>query len=575
MTRIAVCSHPVRRHTVRMNRVGLALSVVSLLNIASMPMKAYISEYLPWRAPPTVPDTYANYSDFNAQKLAFNGALYNNETLSRGATYLTDTVHDIQVMRYVLFPALVAPISRDNCLSQFLVGLPGLVFFTPAQMDYLCHLVEATNATTPVGVESGSCFRNTQLTLEIGTICLWVTRGDAVYGSNDSLALTYSFVYNAPRYCTWLWCKFAYRVFTTGIVIRRLWSQYYRHIVHLRQRLVLESHVATPRRDRWRYELVLGDPTAIILLDAWVALAFVVDIWLSTANVGIAVLRASQNSDIVVNLLNILYLSRTVWFGYFGLCMTAHLLRRYEAQHLFDEVDPTMVAIGVTVFGPLISWLSGNWAPLASVYHWLFSVLVPYEQKSEKDEIFLACVFYTFCIASLPVGYGFVAASVRHRAFPMLKYCKIGVGPRLRAIDYSSYVYNTVKNRLLLSLVRSFRDPSAMPSRGGSIYELFRRNANYKTSATLSLCGADCYLLCYDGDDVLTEKLRLSLLSSLSQNGRTTLIAESRTASPYIFNALEMQLPDVLRSRSSKVRVQGEVAFVAIQRPLAPSPWCL
>ncbi|EQC37965.1 hypothetical protein SDRG_04395, partial [Saprolegnia diclina VS20] len=62
-------------------------------------MKAYISEYLPWRAPPVLPDTFNNFSDLSAHTLALDQRLYNNATLPQGATYFTDWTNDVQVMR--------------------------------------------------------------------------------------------------------------------------------------------------------------------------------------------------------------------------------------------------------------------------------------------------------------------------------------------------------------------------------------------------------------------------------------------------------------------------------------------
>ncbi|KDO18375.1 hypothetical protein SPRG_16156 [Saprolegnia parasitica CBS 223.65] len=391
MPRVADSSQqPTRRYAVKCNYVGLFLSTCSLLNIASMPMKAYISEYLPWRAPPVMPDMFSNFSDFSAHMLAFDKRLYNNATLPQGATYVTDWTNDVQVMRQVLYPSVLAPLAPEACLGSFLLGMPGLIFYTPAQMDLLCSLVATTNASE-LYFPPGACFANALSSRNVGTSCYWIDHGNTLTNATEPDAVTLTYVYNATRYYKWLWCKFAYRILSTCFVIYRLWTQYYRHCLWLHRRLARASHFATPPTTNWRYELVLGDPTAIILMDPMVALVFLVDIWISIGNVGVAVLRASQNGDVTVNLLNILYLSRTVWFGYFALCLTAFCLRRYSKQHLFADVDTTMVAIGVTVYGPLISWLSGNVAALAAAYQWCFTAPVPADKTSQQNELALGC----------------------------------------------------------------------------------------------------------------------------------------------------------------------------------------
>ncbi|OQR92652.1 hypothetical protein ACHHYP_03364 [Achlya hypogyna] len=552
---------PPRRYRVVLNRASVVLSLCSLVNVASMPLKAYISEYVPWRAPRVIPTAYANYSDFNEKLLRYNAATYSYATLPSGATYYSDTINDVQVMRALLHPADKAPIARDNCVRDFLLGLPGLMFYTEAQMDLLCNLVAPANATQPQDATRGACFVHTIARSNIGTSCVWLTPGDAISGSNTTDAVTMTFTYTAPRYAMWLWLKFGYRLCNTCFVLYRMWTKYYRHVVDLRWRLQTTGHLEDRGQelDVWRYDLVLGDPTAIILMDPWVATAFLVDIWLSIGNVGIAILRASQNGDLVVNLINILYLSRTVWFAYCGLCITAAWLKKRHKQRLFIDVDPTMVAMGIAVYGPIVSWFSGNVTIMAQAYHLLFSALVSPELRNEMNDVLLGCIFYTIMIAVLPLVYGFLAAHFQLRQ-----------GTRT---NYGSFRYNNIKNRALFKCLNSFRATKAGAARGGAVYALFNFDARYKHCPTISMRGADCFLLCHNATSNTSENFRLSLLDSLDMNPRDDKLTVHVATKPptYVVNAIDVPAQVVMQGKSPTPQWSGRVE---IHRPTVPSAWC-
>ncbi|EQC38896.1 hypothetical protein SDRG_03854 [Saprolegnia diclina VS20] len=516
------------RFCVRRNRSAMLVSLIMLLNILSMPMKAYLSEFLPWQTVPALPDAFANYSSFSNATLAYQQAHYTPWTLPNGSKYFDDAAMDVQVLRATLNLTNHEPIrSRADCLASFVLGLPGLIYYTPVQLDLVCALAADADVNASSWDKVGACYVDKFCTIVIGHSCVWLSAGDAVHGGELSPhVVTITYTFTGTRLSQWLWWKLGFRTVLTIFVAWRLWQQYYAHCQRLQECLAVRGHCANLSPTEWRYELVLGDPTAIILMDPSVACAFVVDIWISTNSVGIAVLRASQNGDLYVMFVTFVYLSRTVWFAYCALCVAAYCLKKWKIEHAFTEVDPTLVAVGVAIYGPLVSWLSGNVGFLALLYQWTFTLLVPSSLLGQENELGPGCAMYTLLIACLPLAYGFAIPALRHR------FCK----HRSKTPNYASPFYNSIKNRTIFGLLAPFR-PSAdvypveatkrILERGGAIYSLFATNSRYKNCPTISLRSADCFLLCYHNES-LVSKIRLSLLCSLDCNAATPELAPAR-----------------------------------------------
>ncbi|EQC38891.1 hypothetical protein SDRG_03849 [Saprolegnia diclina VS20] len=546
------------RFAVRRQPIAFLLSVVMVVNIASMPMKAYLTEPLPsFRAPP--PDErFANYSAFNAATLAANRAYYNALTIPNGTTYFSDDHRGAQVVRHAINLTNHRAMDRSECVSSFVLGFPGLIYYLPHQMDMVCALAAANAPNAADWDGRGSCFHSRFCSVEIGHVCVWLDAGDAVHGDPEApQKLTLSFAFTSERFFLWLWIKLVYRCGITLLVVHRMWARYYAHCVALERTLVSRGH--RPGLDEaHRYDLLLGDPTAIILLDPTIAFAFVVDMWMSTSSVGIAVLRATQNSDTAILLLTFIYLSRTVWFAYCALGLTSSFLKRCRLEHAFAEVDPTMLAVAVAIYGPLVSWLSGNVGFLALLYQWTFACLAPPTLVAEQNELAPGCAMYTLLIGSLPLCYGFIAPRF---------YCGFqgkSQTPRTLA-DYSSQRYNSVKSRLVFGFLEKLQKSSQQLLRGpetnlgGTVYAVFESNPRYKNCPTISMRSADVFVFCYRDDEVV-QKIRLSLLSSLDCNASDPALAirVRKSASPLFVSAI------------APLQKGWE-----IQRPSKPSIWCI
>ncbi|KDO25689.1 hypothetical protein SPRG_08988 [Saprolegnia parasitica CBS 223.65] len=521
-----------------------------LFNISLMPIKAYLSEDLPWTrdAQWSASD---NFTDFNTSTLARYQAKYNVSTLPPQCVYHNDAAAGVELVRVQMDMTTHAAIARDNCVADFLLGKPGVVYYTTSIRSLLCDLAaaNASNFHLLAWQNRGTCVYNTYFGLYIGHQCVWITADDGAHTHR----LTISMAIATYASTTWLWCKLAFRVGLSFVTLYLLYAKYYRHCLDLESLLLHHGHQRTSCTNLWRYEVIWGDPTAMILLNPAIAGMFALDCWLSVDTVTLAIMRASQAHEITVMLLGCLYLSRTVWFAYAALCGVNTCLKRHKKEHLFAEVDPTLVAVAATIYGPLVTWMAGNVEFFLELFHALFDLVVPSVLKRDRFDGSIPSTMYSLMLASLPVVYGFSHALLRK--------------PRTTPRDlhlYSSFRFNSIKNRLVLCALRLLHSPLPVhvPAIGGTMHRLFELVPRYKRWPTISFRGSDCYVHCYC-DGTLKERLRLSLVDDLDR-----LVLEANMA---IHDAPE----DSMYSVNVLVLPSAQRAHPLLQRPVQPSAWCL
>ncbi|KDO29691.1 hypothetical protein SPRG_05642 [Saprolegnia parasitica CBS 223.65] len=543
MPKVVAVAGPAREFRVHRNRGAWLLCVVMLANLISIPARAYLSESFPGLDPTIDAPVFASFAALeNATLTAYMTTYIDVSALG----YQYDDTNSIYVLRRTLNMSTTSTTLR--CFQEFALGLPGLIYYTAAQLNFLCAFLASDTRLSYVN--RGSCHVDRSCALDIGHSCIWLSqrKGD----HPDVYILSYA--YTAVRWNDWLWIKLFYRIAITGLVSQRLYSGYWRHVRDLE--IVLRQHGHCPGLDahKWRYELVLGDPTAIVLMDSWVAFALVVDTWLSTNTIGVAILLATQVDDLWAMFLSLVYLSRTVWFAYFGLCATAHTLKKWRFEHAFSEVDPTLVAVAVAIYGPLLSQLSAHMEGLVRLYHWLFALCVPENAEAHENELGPGCAMFTLMIGSLPLLYGFAHPRWARR----MHAWKRKVAPAVLQ-DYASPLYNGLKNRVFVRFLSTLHTPT-LRAEGGSVYALFATNPRYKNCPTISLRSADCFLLCYHNEALVT-KIRLSLLDNLDRN----------LADP----ALAVRIASVVATSNMNELVLHPSQPPTLRRPRIPSPWCI
>ncbi|EQC38898.1 hypothetical protein SDRG_03856, partial [Saprolegnia diclina VS20] len=498
---------------VRWNKISVLISAAMLINIASMPLKAYLSEQVPWRASEAPEPVFANYSAFNAWYLASNQARFNRQTLAHASSYYVDDSTRTDVIRVALDMRTSQP--ESSCIS-FLLGLPGLIFYSGGFWNVLCSFeaIDHRNATLGDALrwdKVGACQYGKFASVLVGRQCVWLTTGNDLTGFDAPGVYTLTFTFQLGRFYNWLWCKFAYRVGLTCYVLRVMWRAYYRHCLHLAR--TLTTHGLQRRTPPCTsFEIVVGDPTALVLLNPIVSTAFTLDIWFSMEYMGIAMVRATQFVDLYTLFLAFLYFSRTVWFAYLALAFTSRCLKRYHKEHWFVEVDPTIVAVCVAVYSIPVDYLQAN-TVVVYLYYYLFRLPSSTDMQDHQVDVLFGCVLLTLLIAAVPIVYGFARARCSRKA--------------TTSVPYASLDYNSVKNRLLFKLVRSITVRRGLVDEsGGSLYAAFAHDARYKMHPTTSLRSVDCFVLT-KARGRTTHLERLSLLSSLDRLGSEAALAIS------------------------------------------------
>ncbi|OQR95195.1 hypothetical protein THRCLA_07997, partial [Thraustotheca clavata] len=208
------------------------------------PMKAYLSQAFPWTHLINYP-TSSNFTQFNQTTLELYQEAYNNNRL------LMSTRNSI---------------PQDQCLSTFILGLPGVLFYTDGIYNILCSL-----ATMKETFDSK----------------LWHNRALV----QIHISYSYLFVY-----------------LTRSMVIEQVLIKY--------------GHKAKAQPGRnWSYDVVWGDPTALVLMNPFIATAFTIDYWFSVDRIATSIMQMTQSGDSIE------------WFTYAALCITSIFLKRKGKEH--------------------------------------------------------------------------------------------------------------------------------------------------------------------------------------------------------------------------------------------------
>ncbi|OQR91203.1 hypothetical protein ACHHYP_04896 [Achlya hypogyna] len=487
------------KSTVVVNYRSVFASALLFLNVAIMPLKAYVSEPFPWHDRSELWDYEHNCSVsfelchagwdsfFHKHKPAYGVAfgqsydvLQENLTISPVWTnFSSDAEPD------VVFAVFETPPERRSMLQ---------ILNNQAPVTSFSHFNVARLFGIPVSYSASWG------ELANGTACIWIGFRTAEFST------------------PWQSFKFAVRSCLTLYIVWRMWTSYYKHYVVLVTNL---ARFGLPHAGGMStvYEVVLGDPTSIILLDPLVSVVFVVDFWLSADYVTRAFMRLTQTEHRGIFLTACFYLSRTVWFAYAGLAAFSKLLKRWRKEHCFAEVDPSLVAMGVAVIAGPFTCLQFRVPFLLVIYRFLFTCVLTPAQTDEGGEVSLGAFVYSMLMGLLPLSYGLavpllapltprthVVSLVRQKTCALVN----------RAV--AAQEYNDWKHRLLLwaigrSMPKNRKDTYALY--GGSVYQLLATSRCFKANVCMSQRGADCYVIFATG--AKTVSVRLSLLQCLDR----------------------------------------------------------
>ncbi|KDO26814.1 hypothetical protein SPRG_08104 [Saprolegnia parasitica CBS 223.65] len=481
-----------------------------------MPIMAYFTEPFPWlpRIQPsagTSPSANETLATFEERTLADYTTRYTLGVHLTRSDYFYDAVQDVDV--------LCGPLQFLSEASFTYVDLPGAIFYSKrARLWMRAASLGNRNASTTALVQSGTLFG-----ISFSHAAIWIDpHNNVFFAAHLSRGST-----------TWLYVKLVIRFSMALRILYLLWTTYfvhYRSLVHQLQRYGTcgESE---------RLEIIVGDPTCLILQNTWICIYFVIDFWCSLEIVGRSVLQLSQSLDSWTVVCATLYLSRTVWFGYLVLNLSGYVLRRCGLEFHCAQADPTGVAIGVTlVVGPL-TYYQLRQSFFIDLYHALFTLVLPTSDSFNAIEGALPASVYSLLLGALPLTYSFIFPALeralrrsRRRVWVQSTLSRLKSSRRhlsrvitrstsmLRAVDGGAFArlsYNDWKHRLLLSLVFGGcwrRKKERLPKifKGGSIYKLFTTHRHLQRNAAFSFRGSDCYVLSHTSNGVISHRLSLS-----------------------------------------------------------------
>ncbi|KDO20753.1 hypothetical protein SPRG_13335 [Saprolegnia parasitica CBS 223.65] len=465
--------------------------------IKQPPLKAYLTEPLPWmpRTEPSIgvsPGANETFAAFEARALAFYTSQYTSSAPSSGVRYVYDATNDVDV--------LCGRLQHMTEASFSYAPLPGAFFYSKRTRLWVRDASLGTrNASSTALVQPGTLFGRPS-----SIAVLWID-------AHDSICFAVQLDHGSS---TWLYCKLGFRMATTLLILSLLWSTYY---VHYRSLAIGLRQFGTCGESE-RLEIIVGDPTCLILQNTWICVLFVVDFWCSLETAGQCIFRIDQTADKWAFALSTLYLSRTVWFGYLVLNLSGYVLRRCGLESRVAQADPTGVAIGVAlVVGPL-TYYQLRLSAFIDLYHVLYTAFLPPNKAMDYVEHIPPAILYTIVLGALPLVYSF--------AWPALIRLLIPAAS-LACGAFARSSYNDWKHRLLLGLIfgcgccrRRHRVPKTF--RGGSIYKLFTTHRHLQRNAAFSFRGSDCYVLSHT--PTTTISYRLSLSDALLLDHRTDIV---------------------------------------------------
>ncbi|RHY23261.1 hypothetical protein DYB36_012164, partial [Aphanomyces astaci] len=350
----------------------------------------------------------------------------------------------------------------------------------------------------------------TILTTTASTSVLWIVPGNdlgstSASSSTNSSASTVYYVYRpVVKPLLWRLVKFLYRIGLCGWIFMLCTTHYYCHVYHLYNNLkTIPLHVTSPAITR--YEILVGEPTCVVLSNPWLCLAFVVDICASTEYVGQACLRVCQTENWFYFGLGLLYLGRTVWCAYSTLTILNIVLKRCHRTTWFAPANTTVLAVAATWAGGGIVTIQKQWPKVLDLYTSLF---LPYDVDEDVSklhhighmDIALIMAVYLGTMGNLPFA---VAGGSR-----VLK--------KVRSVMMTSRLKQKVSFVSILIATNRRRSSGTTSSlRRLRSIEMVVECPDYQSQCTISQRGGDCYVLSYDRRDDLVEVTRVTLVSQI------------------------------------------------------------
>ncbi|ETV94404.1 hypothetical protein H310_12033 [Aphanomyces invadans] len=346
---------------------------------------------------------------------------------------------------------------------------------------------------------------------------------------NADSTLFYLYIpsYGTP---TLLQVKLACRVLMGVYMLFLVATRYYCHVKHLADALKrYDMHVTSTAV---RFDILVGEPTSLVVANPFVCAFFIVDIWASAEYVGLACLRVSQLSTWYKFMLGLLSFGRMMWFSAAGLlllnvwlCCSTFKLRK------FQPVDVMYLTMASFTMGPVAVYVQGLIPAAVEMYTYMFGALATTDPTTGAvatiDCTFSLAIFsITMCIVPVAFGYSTVcatsAARVTVQRVRRASSSLTSSGPHHRIVvegphhyEESRFNFNDYKQRLSLWFCHDGRVTDGV-CYGGSAYRLFNLYSTAQVNRTINQRGTDCYVFGYNSSNALVEITRVSLVSHIN-----------------------------------------------------------
>ncbi|CAK4309223.1 unnamed protein product [Aphanomyces euteiches] len=333
MTKVGTTSRA--KATARFSRSSLCYTGLFFFKLACTPLFAYLTEPMPWSLPERHVQVWDSFDVFNNATFEYLREHLNGQTMSNSSD-----------------------LHFDSTAMFFGHGMQVFV------NDFLSQDASARRKSRLHRCQRGYYFGAVS-----NDACLWlepVLNGTA----SDEYEVYYGIL--VWESVVWSWCKLAFRCLLTLFIMRVMWQRYCRHYFPLLRGL---EEIGINGKFS-RYEVIVGDPTYLILSDPLVGLVMLTDTLVAPAYVSWSLLRISQYKDIPALTLGLFYFTRQVWCGYFVMRVLSYVVKARQWESKFAPVDPGALGIGFFLFaGPLIS-LTAN-TPMMKTYSIMWTWLLP------------------------------------------------------------------------------------------------------------------------------------------------------------------------------------------------------
>ncbi|KAG9407750.1 hypothetical protein AC1031_020992 [Aphanomyces cochlioides] len=289
---------------VAVNRLSILFNVFYVLKILSAPFLAYLTEPFPWSASQAAIDKWDDFEYFNNETYALLTKLYNDETFKSHEICMKDSRTSSYAIRY---SAVIPPVISAAGVLHYLVRFPGAIFYGHGIVEFITSFLAQTlderNSSTQF-----QCQHIRYFGFPLNDICLWFEP----HLEEQQASASYMIYLGVLLWesTAWTWFKLLYRCALVLYIARALQRQYYNHFKSLIANL---GKFGVDRKEVYtRFEIVLDDPTCLILQDPIVSFVMVVDIWIGVSYIGQSIMRVSQFQDIGALTIGFLYTSRFV-----------------------------------------------------------------------------------------------------------------------------------------------------------------------------------------------------------------------------------------------------------------------